>query len=1372
MARIRLGLALAALCTLTAGTGVSAAIAPAAQEDGPARSLWIVVLDAPPVVPVVAEAAAKRGQPAGASIRPDLHGAEASAWRQQIAARRAALLATAGSVLQRPLAPRHVYEYALHGMAVRLSAAEAESLRALPGVRSVTADVRRRLQTDAGPAWIHADDVWQAPAPLGNRGEGVVIGVIDSGIYRAHPAFAEVGPKDGHRHANPLGRRFGRCASTPSECNDKLIGIWDFTDEAARDGSDVDGHGTHVAATAAGNALDHSFQLPSGSVPRPVSGVAPHANLISYKACIADDPATEDEDEGGCSLSALLRAIDQAVADGVDIINYSIGGTDSNPWSCLAGGCNQDEEAMLNAFAAGVLPVVAAGNEGPGRTTVTTPGNAPWVLTVANASHDRLVANRLLDLSGGAGAPPLDGVLIGSGFTAGTGNLPIVIPADDPDCGLGDGIGLDANGNPDGSTNPWAANPAPRFNGEIVACLRGTHARIAKSDNVRREGAGGFILLNTAADGESVNGDAHSLPGVHLGHAAALALQAWLQAGSGHRGRIEGSSVQVLPERADVLSASSGRGPGRFGRYLLPDVTAPGTDIIAADRTGTGTTSKSGTSMASPHVAGAAALLRSAHPQWTPSDLVSALVTTARPSARLEDGSTPAGVDQQGAGVVDALRALHAGLSLRVSASDYRTANPLQGGDPATLNEAALLHPSCFQTCSFTRRVTDLAGGGTWDAVAELPDGATLAVNPSRFTLAAGATQALAITLDVRDPRLPGGWVDGRLRLKRSGGDGVSDAVLPLSVYAAPGAVPADVVIDTARGAGFHDLPLAGLVAMPDLSFAATRLADVGVQEKRVVTDPTTADPYDSNTGTMSVAIEVPAGAGVPYRLVVDASGGSVELFVGIDRDGEGKASAWEELCRGAASAGGRQCVLDLTGTSAVQRYWVLAQQTGVAADVRVETALVDMRVDPNSALTATGPGATGAGEAFATRIAFDDPTLLPGAARRGYVWLGATEARRGNTAAVPVLLRRSGGESAARALLPGETHALWLAAGAAQERLYIEVPPNATRLELDATGVGLVDLYAAHAASPSSPTIDAAPPRGQAQASSRAAGATERIVLEGAALLPGRWYVTPVNTGAGTARVDLTAKLSYAEGAVVPRFGAWFNPARSGAGVFLYEVGEAWAMLWYTYLQDGTPTWYIGAAPAPTAGSGGWTVPLQRAAWNGTAQKETTVGEAVFAFTEAGRMQMAWNLDGESGSEPLEWIDGGACPAGGEGITGSWYAPSLPGYGWSINAYAALESNAAYFYDAQGRARWAFGVAVPFGSDEIVLEQYSGACPLCSYRAPTTVPVGSFVRSYGADGSGTAALDVSLLPPLSGQWNTSAPVARLTDPIACPTGR
>src|SRR5690606_1655008 len=237
----------------------------------------------------------------------------------------------------------------------------------------------------------------------------------------------------------------------------------------------------------------------------------------------------------------------------------------------------------------------------------------------------------------------------------------------------------------------------------------------------------------------------------------------------------------------------------------------------------------------------------------------------------------------------------------------------------------------------------------------------------------------------------------------------------------------------------------------------------------------------------------------------------------------------------------------------------------------------------------------------------------------------------------------------------------------------------------------------------------------------------------------------------------QVTATLEYDGARPTPRFGPWYNPSRGGAGVFLYQAAGDWAVIWYTYLQDGTPTWYLGSAPAPGPGQGSWTVPLHRVSWNGTAAKPVRVGEAVLAFEDPGQLTFAWNLDGESGSEPHVFIDAGGCPPGSpRDLTGSWYEPELSGYGYSINAHDGLETAAAYFYDGQGVARWAFGSNSPFGAESMVLLQYRGSCPLCAYAPPQTTEVGVFQRSYDGNGSGSGSLEVELAPPLQGSWSTS----------------
>ncbi|MGH9187294.1 MAG: S8 family serine peptidase, partial [Acidimicrobiales bacterium] len=359
------------------------------------------------------------------------------------------------------------YRYAYNGMAVELSAAEAATVRRLPGVTKVQPDFERHIVTDAGPAWIGAPSIWDGTAtggPPGTKGEGVVVGVIDTGVNFDHPSFADVGG-DGFNHTNPRGQFLGLCdpiLGLPF-CNGKLIGVYDFTGTTPHDDN---GHGSHTASTAAGNVVDATLNAPTISVTKRISGVAPHANLITYKACLAI---------GSCVGTSLVAAIDQATADGVDIVNYSIGGGPVDPWN------DADSEAFLGARDAGVFASVSAGNSGPQPETVGSPANAPWVMSVGASTHDRALVNRLVGLTGGATPPPDD--INGRSLTAGYGPAAIVSAADfgDPLCGT-----------------PFLPGT---FHGEIVICDRGVNPRVEKGRNVELGGAGGMVLANTAAEG-------------------------------------------------------------------------------------------------------------------------------------------------------------------------------------------------------------------------------------------------------------------------------------------------------------------------------------------------------------------------------------------------------------------------------------------------------------------------------------------------------------------------------------------------------------------------------------------------------------------------------------------------------------------------------------------------------------------------------------------------------------------------------------------------------------------------------------------------------------------------------------------------------
>ena len=210
----------------------------------------------------------------------DAHSIESKQYLGFLKDRRTTHLQDASALLGRVLAPKFVYDVLRNGVAVEISPAEAERLRHLPGITSVVADYKRHVVTDAGPQWIHADQVWSgtATAPAGGtRGAGMVIGVIDTGVNRTHPSFAANG------QTNPRGQFYGLCASNASLCTNKLIGIYDFTtgpsDAEPNDGLDKVGHGSHTASTAAGAPVDYSIPLPSGAQIRHTQGVANGAHL-------------------------------------------------------------------------------------------------------------------------------------------------------------------------------------------------------------------------------------------------------------------------------------------------------------------------------------------------------------------------------------------------------------------------------------------------------------------------------------------------------------------------------------------------------------------------------------------------------------------------------------------------------------------------------------------------------------------------------------------------------------------------------------------------------------------------------------------------------------------------------------------------------------------------------------------------------------------------------------------------------------------------------------------------------------------------------------------------------------------------------------
>lgn len=677
-------------------------------------------------------------------------------------------VASAEQALGRTVEVNFRYTMAYNGLSMWLEPAEADIVGSMAGVVHIQRNFNREITTDYGPAWLGAPAVWDGSAysGAGTMGEGVVVGVIDTGQNLDHESFAEVGPVDGYVHTNPLGAGtfLGLCNSDPGSwtCNDKLIGYYIFTTETTED---TDGHGSHTASTSAGNVVTAQLDIaptnPFLYAPR-ISGVAPHANIIGYDAC---------DDAGGCPLTALTASINQTVADGVvDVINYSIGGGSSNPWT------DADAQAFLGAADAGIIPVTSAGNSGPGPGTIGSPADAPWVLSVGASTQNRTAANALINMSGGDTAAPAD--MTGASLGVPYGPAPIVHASD-----AGDGQCL----------TPF---PPGTWTNEIVVCDRGAIARVAKCDNVRAGGAPACVLAN-AGQGEAVVSDPHIIPAVHIGDTNGDALRAWLASGAGHTATIEGTMFDFSNSNADVMAGFSSRGPNPQAEVIKPDVTAPGVSILAAYRSGSGPAGDaapwmdeynfvSGTSMSSPHTAGAAALMRAVHPTWSVAQIKSAIMSTTDHSLMLkDDGVTPADPFDYGAGSVRVSNASDSGMVFDVTTAEYTAADPGAAGDPKTLNIPSFAHAGCTTVCSFTRTAegTNAAAGTSWTATF-VADTAGLAgtITPANITIGVGSPMSFDVDIDVTNgaaQQYNFGWV-----VWTHDGGTEPDVFMPVAVFA------------------------------------------------------------------------------------------------------------------------------------------------------------------------------------------------------------------------------------------------------------------------------------------------------------------------------------------------------------------------------------------------------------------------------------------------------------------------------------------------------------------------------------------------------------------------------------------------------------
>ncbi len=516
----------------------------------------------------------------------DVNSPEAQAYRAFLAEKRAEFMQRAEERLNRRPEIGYIYDVVLNGLTLKLTASEAEVVKTVAGVKFVEPRQVRQLDTDRGPRWIGAASAWGAAPKCegGNCGEGIIIGVVDTGINMDHPSFADIG-SDGYDHTNPLGSGNYKGWCNPSnpnynasyKCNDKLIGVYSYPNSDMNP-EDLEGHGSHTASTAGGNRLYNVLlDEPTIDLTFDISGVAPHANIIAYDACST----------GGCNNDDLVAALNQAATDGVDALNYSISGSGQSPWVAT------DEQAFLGLRNAGAFVSASAGNSGPSAATVAH--GSPWVTTTAASTHDRALVNAAINLTSSNG-PLAD--IYGRSVTSGLAAAPIVYAGN-------------VKSNPLCLSGMWNASDLA---GKLVVCDRGNNARVDKAVSVQAAGGVGMILVNAASNGDEEIGDAYVIPGVHITYSEGVTLKNWLATGTGHQGGIRGTTKDIQNNNGDVMAAFSSRGQNNQVPDLIkPDMTAPGVDILAAWATLQGEPVPefeiiSGTSMSSPHMAGAGAL--------------------------------------------------------------------------------------------------------------------------------------------------------------------------------------------------------------------------------------------------------------------------------------------------------------------------------------------------------------------------------------------------------------------------------------------------------------------------------------------------------------------------------------------------------------------------------------------------------------------------------------------------------------------------------------------------------------------------------------------------------------------------------------------
>jgi len=637
------------------------------------------------------------------------------------------------------------YDTVLNGFAANLTAAEAEELAASDEVAAVVPETIYQptgaVDTSGFLGLSGGNGSWEEEfgGPK-DAGEGVIVGVLDTGIWPENPALAplsEPRPDQDVIDAKWNGECVTGVDEDPAnnvECNNKLIGAryfdtWGYAEDGFASPRDQDGHGTHTATTAAGN-YKTKVEI-DGEKIGTFSGMAPAARVAAYKVCW-----------GGCPGADLVAGIEAAVNDGVDVINFSIGSTGTPEF------VDSVSLAFFNAAAAGVFVAASAGNDGP---TSTVDHQEPWVTTVAASTHDQTFRT---EVEFGREEIPA-AALVGEAKWYVKNAVDAAYDGTDPEAAA--------------RCDAGTLDPA-KVEDFAIICVRGN----LFSDNANQVAAAGGVALivrDQYERGPAATVTSQAVPVVHVNYEDGLALAEWVDSKSNPRIEVETSELDY--QNAPSMAAFSSNGPALAAEQnlLKPDITAPGVEILAGitpfNHAGNDFASNQGTSMSSPHIAGLAALLKSAHPEWSPMAVKSAIMTTAYQTDQNGDPIQRGGADatpfDYGAGHVDGQAMFDPGLVYESNPTEwiqYICGTPeaskvqsycdaLGSMDPSQLNYPSITVAELTGSYQVTRTVTNVSEKkSTYKAEITAPAGFEVSSDVTKFTLKPGesATYTLTIT--------------------------------------------------------------------------------------------------------------------------------------------------------------------------------------------------------------------------------------------------------------------------------------------------------------------------------------------------------------------------------------------------------------------------------------------------------------------------------------------------------------------------------------------------------------------------------------------------------------------------------------------------